>query len=99
MARELRRIDISEVPDVQRLAEEVARSGVPHVLRIADRDVAVISPPPRARKGRGRSGPLDENDPLASIIGIAALDHFPDVSPDVSANKHECLADAYDANR
>ncbi len=44
MAKEMTPIDISTNLDLVRLAEEVARSGEPRVLRRADEDVAVLMP-------------------------------------------------------
>ncbi len=99
MARELKPIDITHTPDVLRLAEEVARSGIPRVLRSDDRDVAVISPAPSAAPKRGRSKRTAREDSLREIVGLADAADFPDVPADVSTNTHTYLADAYDANR
>ena len=44
MAREIKPIDITNTPEVLRLAEEVARSGIPHVLKRDNKDLAVITP-------------------------------------------------------
>lgn len=65
MAKELRAVDVSavdvsDVPDVLHLAEEVQRSGHPRILRRDGEDLAVISPiaPParsRSRKVRTHS--------------------------------------------
>ncbi len=59
MARELTPIDISDTPDLLRLAEEVAESGKPRVLRRADEDVAVLLPvkKPASRRRTGRKKP------------------------------------------
>ena len=54
MARELASIDISEAPDLLRLAEEVHQSGRARVLRRADEELAVLSPVVRIRKRRGQ---------------------------------------------
>lgn len=54
MVRELVPIDISDLPEVAELAEEVARTGRARVLRRADRDIAVISPAPAGRRSRAR---------------------------------------------
>jgi hypothetical protein len=99
MARELQPIDIAHSPAVRRLAEEIGRSGVPRVLRSADRDGLVISPAPSklARAGRGKS--TSRKDALWDIVGIADAADFPDVPDDVSTNKHVYLANAYGANR
>jgi hypothetical protein len=67
MTRELAPIDISTMPDLARLAEEVARTGMPRVLRQDDTDIAVLSPAP-ARRRRGRTvTPADIAASLAAI--------------------------------
>ena len=54
MTQEARPVDISTMPDLARLAEEVARTGQPRVLRQNNVDVAIISParPRRRRQGK-----------------------------------------------
>lgn len=44
-------VDITDVPTLRNIAEEVRRSGEPHVLRAGDDDVAIILPL-RQRRGR-----------------------------------------------
>ena len=44
MARELQPIDISGMPEVARLVDEVERTKRPRVLRRGDKDVAVLMP-------------------------------------------------------
>jgi hypothetical protein len=94
MAKEMQPIDITHTPDVLRLAEEVARSGIPRVLRKGGQDVAELRPvsPPRARR-RGR--PTSEHDPLWRIVGIADADAPDDLPTDISSNVDSHLADAY----
>ena len=100
MARELAPIDITDTPEVRRLAEEVARTGIPRMLRSADQDLALISPVPSNRSKARRRKPAPRQDALSDIVGIADAAEFPDVSDDVSSNTHRYLADAYDdANR
>src|SRR3954470_23018053 len=53
MTREALRIDITTMPDLARLAREVARTGTPLVLHQDETDVAVLSP---ARAPRRRTG-------------------------------------------
>jgi hypothetical protein len=96
MAREMKSIDITHTPDVLRLAEEVARSGVPRLLRKDNQDVAELRPVSPTRKRTRRSQPTSENDPLWDIVGIAHAADFPDVPRDVARNKHTYLAEAYD---
>ena len=44
MTRELTSIDISHVPDLLRIVEEVADSGKPRLLRRDNEDVAILMP-------------------------------------------------------
>ncbi len=68
MAHELNPIDISNTPDLLRLAEEVAESGKPRVLRRADEaDVLPLNKPIMKRFARIR-GHLRQT---GSIIGQA----------------------------
>ena len=53
MAHEIIPIDITNAPELRRLAEEVAKSRTPRVLRRDNEDIAVLSPAP-ARKRRSR---------------------------------------------
>ena len=54
MARELRPIDISNTPELLRLAEEVRSTGEPRLLRADSEDIAVLMPtPPTSSKRRG----------------------------------------------
>ena len=48
MAEQPPSIDVSDVPDVLRLAEEVRRSGEPRVLRGDGEDLAMVVPLPPA---------------------------------------------------
>jgi hypothetical protein len=57
MAKELKPIDISRVPELLRIVEEVRESGEPRVLRRDNEDLAVVSPlTPKARRP-GRRAP------------------------------------------
>jgi len=49
MAEQPKPIDISDVPDVLRVAEEVRRSGEPHILHGGGEDLAMVVPLPRAK--------------------------------------------------
>ena len=94
MARELKSIDVTDTPDVLRLAEEVARSGIPRVLRKGEQDVAELRPvSPTRRRRRGR--PTSEHDPLWAIVGIADAAAPDDLPTDISANVDAYLADAH----
>ena len=92
MARELKPIDISNVPDLLRIAQEVQASHEPRVLRRADEDIALLVPtkPSRAKRApRGRV--LTREDPLFDLIGIGESE----IHGGVSGKKHEYLLQAY----
>jgi hypothetical protein len=92
MARELTPIDISAMPDLLRIAEEVRDTNQPRLLRRAGEDVAMVTPVKR-RSTRARGKPTSADDPLWNIVGIA--DGPDDGVTDVSENKHRYLAEAY----
>lgn len=54
MAKELKGIDISKVPELLRLVEEVRRTREARVLRRDSEDLAILTPvkPPRRRAGK-----------------------------------------------
>jgi hypothetical protein len=100
MAKELKPVDITNTPEVLRLAEEVARSGVTHVLRRDDQDlveVRPISPTSKRAKGKGRPRRKRsvDNSWLENIVGIADESAFPNQPTDISTNVDKYLADAY----
>ncbi len=61
MAKELRSIDITNTPDVLRLANEVARTGLPHVLKRDNEEVALITPLSTASKSRKKRAKSKED--------------------------------------
>lgn len=90
-------VDISNAPDLERLAEAVRLSGKPHALKRGAETVAVIRPATRKEGGttsprRRRTGVLGPDDALFQLIGIGASGRS-----DVSSNKHTYLAEAYRA--
>lgn len=95
MAKEIKHIDITNTPDVLRLAEEVVRSGVPSVLRRNNQDlveVRPVSPTPSSNKQKHppRKRAVD-NSWLETLIGLANRDDFPDAPTDISANVNKYL--------
>lgn len=68
MAKELRPMDISDLPDLVRLVEEVRTSNEPRLLRRSDEDLAVLAPVTAGREHRGarRKTKADEEAFLAS---------------------------------
>jgi hypothetical protein len=55
MPSELTPIDITQVPDVARLIEEVEAAGKPRRIRRGDRDVAIIMPAQPSRQDTARA--------------------------------------------
>jgi hypothetical protein len=70
MATELEPIDISDLPELLRIAEEVRLTRQPRMLRRDGEDIAVLMPPPRPRRRSSRGKPLTKDDPLFRLIGI-----------------------------
>ena len=92
MTREAKRIDVSQTPELLRIAEEVHRSDEPRVLTRADEELAVVMPARKHRAQRRAKG-ASPNQWLENLIGIASSGG----PGDISANKHKYLADAYSA--
>jgi len=97
MAQEYIPVDISNAPDLKRLAEAVRTSGKPHALKQGAETLVVVRPAPRKEAGtrsprRGKTGRLTPTDALFELIGIGASGQS-----DVSANKYQYLAQAYHA--
>lgn len=71
MAREIKRIDISNTPELLRLAEQVRTSREPRVLRRDSEDIAVLMPVSPARRRRVARTPTkaDEEAFLSSAGG------------------------------
>ena len=90
MAKELKPIDVSDMPELLRLAEEVGSSGETRILRRNDTDLAILAPIPAAPKRSARRRGVTKDDPLWNIVGIGQSDG----PTDVSTNKHKYLAEA-----
>src|SRR3954451_8529066 len=89
--RELKPVDVTSTPDVLRLAEEVARSGLPVVLKANSEDLAVMTPASKPKRRSGRAKPVTREDSLFTLIGIGRSK----TDGGVSEQKHEALARAY----
>jgi hypothetical protein len=99
MDENVRRTDVSGLPDVLRLAGEVHGTKEPQILERNGQDIAVLSPvaPPSrpAKRAKGARARAHPNDWLLNLIGIADDSEPPDGPTDVSSNKHHYLAEAY----
>ena len=93
MARELQPLDITDQPDLVRLAQEVQATRTARILRRGNEDLVIVTPVARARHGSPRAGTLRSDDSLFKIVGMAASS---DAEPtDVSSNTDTYLAEAY----
>jgi hypothetical protein len=90
MARELTRIDISNVPELLRVAEDVRATNTPRVLQRDNEDIAVVVPiAERPRAGRAAPDalirdlaagfqsvpPLRQPRSVEEMVRIAAEEH------------------------
>jgi hypothetical protein len=90
MAKEPKRIDISSIPELLKLVQEVRQTNEPSILREEREDVAMLTPLKPVTKKGVRGKPTTADDPLWKLVGIGHSG-----KGDVSANKHQYLADAY----
>jgi hypothetical protein len=69
MAREYIPIDISNAPDLERLAEAVRQSGKPHALKEGAETVAIVRPAPKSEGAAGsrRGGSKPRRTAAASM--------------------------------
>jgi antitoxin (DNA-binding transcriptional repressor) of toxin-antitoxin stability system len=98
MVQEQIQVDISDSPDLRRIAEAVRQSGRPCLLTESGEAVAVVTPltpegdhpvsPQPRRRAKGR---FSREDPLFALIGIGEGK----TPGGVSGKKHEALARAY----
>lgn len=87
MAQEHQRIDITNTPEVLKLAEEVQRTKEPYLLQRGSEDIAVLLPAPQKKSARSRVKPVTEDDALFRLIGIGRSD----IEGGISEKKHEYL--------
>lgn len=91
MAKEPKRIDISAIPELLSIAEEVRRTNEPRILKQDSEDLAILTPIKPVAKRGAKGKPVTKDDPLWNLVGIGHSGG----PGDVSANKHKYLADAY----
>jgi urease gamma subunit len=69
MVREATPVDISTMPDLVRLADEVARTRTPRVLERDGEAVAVLSPAPVKRRRKGKTVTQEAIEAALSVFG------------------------------
>ena len=91
MAKELKRIDISNNPALLRIVEEVQQTSQPCILRRDSEEVAILSPATRRKRSAPVAQPVTHDDALFRLIGIGKSN----IPGGISGKKHEYLARAY----
>jgi hypothetical protein len=93
MAKEKRpkRIDISRMPELLSLAQEVRSTSEPAVLQRDSEDLAILSPVRPKTRSKAKAQPVTSDDALFRLIGIGKSG----IPGGVSGKKHEYLARAY----
>ncbi len=90
MAKETKHIDVSSIPELVKLAQEVRRTNEPAVLQQEREDLAMLTPIKPVTKRSVRGKPTSVDDPLWKLVGIGHSGRG-----DISENKHQYLAEAY----
>ena len=89
--KEPKRIDISRIPELLTLAQEVRRTNEPAVLQQESEDLALLSPVRPKKRAKAKAEPVTSDDALFRLIGIGKSG----IPGGVSGKKHEYLARAY----
>ena len=85
-----KRIDISRIPELLSIAQEVRSTNESRILQQESEDLAMLTPITPVVKSSVRGKPTSADDPLWKLVGIGHSG-----KGDISANKHKYLADAY----
>ena len=91
MVKELKRVDISNIPELVRIAQEVRDSNEPQLLTRDNEELAILTPVRPSVKRRPRGRPTTAGDPMWKLVGMGDSGG----PGDVSVNKHKYLAEAY----
>ena len=84
-------MNVTNIPDLLRIARQVEATNQPVVLRDDGHDLAVVTPvaPPKRRSGRAKA--IGQHDSFAGLIGSTV-----DAPPTDASRIHEYLAEAYE---
>jgi hypothetical protein len=91
MAKEPKRIDISRIPELLSIAQEVRATNEPAVLQQESEDLALLSPVRPKTRSQTTAQPVTSDDALFRLIGIGKSG----IPGGLSGKKHEYLARAY----
>jgi hypothetical protein len=84
-----KRIDISRIPELLSIAQEVRSTNESRILQQEREDLAMLTPITPVAKRSVRGKPTSADDPLWKLIGIGHSG-----KGDISANTHQYLAEA-----
>jgi len=90
MAKEPQVIDISHLPELVRLAQEVRVTKKPRLLRWESEDLAVLIPVRPKKRTPSKARPVTGDDALFRLIGIGKSG----IAGGISEKKHEYFARA-----
>jgi hypothetical protein len=91
MAKVPKRIDISSIPELLSLAQEVRRTNEPSILQQESEDLVLLSPVLPKKRSKTKAQPVTSDDALFRLIGIGKSG----IPGGVSGKKHAYLARAY----
>jgi hypothetical protein len=90
VGRTSHRLDVSDSPEILKLAEEIQKQGLSRVLSDDGRDLAIIVPFVVRSRPPSRAKPVTKDDPIFELIAIGDSG----TSKGFSARKHELLLEA-----
>ncbi len=91
MSKGFQTLEISHIPELVKIAEEVQTSGKSKILRRNKAELAVLSPVQPARKTPSRARPVTREDALFRLVGIGKSG----IPGGISTKKHEYLVKAH----
>ena len=91
MAKAPKRIDISRIPELLSIAQEVRSTNEPRILQQEREDLAILSPVRPKKRSQTKAPPVTSDDALFRLIGIGKSG----IPGEVSGKKHEYLAEEY----
>ena len=91
MAKEPKRIDISSIPELVSLVQEVRRTNEPRILQEESEDLALLSPVRPKSRAKTKGKAVTSDDALFRLIGIGKSG----IPGGISGKKHAYLARAY----
>jgi hypothetical protein len=89
--KEPKRIDISRIPELLHLVQEVRATNESRILQQESEDLAILSPVTPKKPSPTKAQPVTSDDALFRLIGIGKSG----TPGGVSGKKHEYLARAY----